>query len=155
VTYYVQEISPSLKNTNVYNTNLVCDGYMIARGAIHNVEMFNEYKDETFELEEKELDNDYNEDINYVCVVGKGKNNSVAVSTKLASVFEDKYGNRDIDIIRIVKDYVELAIKSGNNFFNTKYTSLYMLKTHKKHFDLFNKIQTMKFYDEIWYNLFY
>ena len=125
---------------------------MIARGAIHYVKMFQEYKDETWELQENELDNDYKEDINYVCVVGKGKNNSVAVSTKLTSVFEDKYGNRDVDIISILREYVEIALKSGNNFFNTKYTALYMLKTHKKHFELFDKIQGMKMYDEIWYN---
>jgi hypothetical protein len=127
---------------------------MIARGAIHYVKMFQEYKDETWDLEENELDNDYKEDINYICVVGKGKNNSVAVSTKLTSVFEDKYGSRDVDIISILKEYVEIALKSGNNFFNTKYTALYMLKTHKKHFELFDKIQGMKMYDEIWYIIF-
>jgi hypothetical protein len=123
---------------------------MIARGAIHNVRIFTEYKNETWEFEDKELDNDYKEDINYICVVGKGKNNSVATSTKLTSVFEDKYGNKDIDILNILKEYVEFALFSGNNFFNTKYTALYMLKTHKKHFELFDKIQTMKMYDEIW-----
>jgi predicted transport protein len=123
---------------------------MIARGAIHYIKMFQEYKDETWELEENELDNDYKEDLNYVCVVGKGKNNSVAVSTKLSSVFEDKYGNRDVDIISILKEFVEIALEYGNNFFNTKYTALYMLKTHKKHYELFDKIQGMKLYDEIW-----
>jgi hypothetical protein len=148
--YYVQEISPSSRNINVKTFNPVCDGYMIAIGAIHNIRMFSEYKDESWECEEKELDNDYNEDLNYVCVVGNRKNNSVAVSTKLTSVFDDKYGNRDIDIISLLREYVELALVSGNIFFNTKYSALYMLKTHKKHYELFDKIQGMKIYDEIW-----
>ncbi len=153
VIYCVQGIQQSLQNIDVKTHNLVCDGYMIARGGIHNIKMFSEYKDETWDFEEKELDNDYKEDINYVCVVGKGKNNSVAVSTKLTSVFDDKYGNIEVDIIAILKEYVELALLTGNNFFNTKYNALYMLKTHKKHFEMFDKIQGMKMYDEIWYNL--
>lgn len=142
---------------------------MLARGAIHNPKIFEEFKnfsledyllnsDINFSNEEFNLDNDYeevceekdNKDLN--CNhqnKKKEKDDDIKVSNKLSKVFEKKYNKQVIDIIPIIKDYIELALRTGNYFHNSKYNTLYILKTHKKHLDLFKKIQSSKNYLEV------
>lgn len=50
----------------------------------------------------------------------------------------------ETDIIEQVKEYFALSVETGNHYQNTKYCILYMLKTHKHHFDLFKKIHGSK-----------
>jgi len=133
---------------------------MLARGAIHNPKIFEEYKnlplEEYFENSEDRaaLDNDYEEvkDEEEISKFAKNKNTNdsdVKVSYKLTKIFEKKYINREIDIVPILREYVEIALKTGNNFHNSKYIVLYILKTHKKYVELFRKIQNSKNYKEM------
>ena len=48
------------------------------------------------------------------------------------------------DIFEQVQEYFKLCIATGNNHQNTKYCMLYMLKTHKHHFELFKQIHASK-----------
>lgn len=50
----------------------------------------------------------------------------------------------ETDIIHQVREYFRLSITSGNHYQNTKYCIMYMLKTHKHHYDLFKKIHGSK-----------
>lgn len=54
-------------------------------------------------------------------------------------VYERRYARlpMEVDILTQVREYFRLAIKAGNHYQNTKYCIMYMLKTHKQHFDLF------------------
>jgi tRNA-dihydrouridine synthase len=149
---------------------------MLARGAIHNPKVFNEYKNlnlEEFLLKNNDLDleleNDYEEipdDDNIVPNINSSNKKSdktthsskkinnddetdLRVSNKLSKIFEKKYTNTHIDIVPTVKEYLELALKTGNNFKNSKYNILYILKTHKNHMDLFKKIQNSKSFEEL------
>jgi hypothetical protein len=79
----------------------------------------------------------------------KTSEDDVKVSNKLSTVFEKKYNKQCIDIIPIIKDYVEIGMKYGNNVLNTKYVILYILKTHKKHMEVFNKLHHVKTYEEM------
>jgi tRNA-dihydrouridine synthase len=136
---------------------------MLARGAIHNPKIFTEYKEELYEdIQDNDFDNDYEEvDKEEECEKeikknSKNKNkdfnaggDDVQASTKLAKVFENKYKGVFVDIIPQVKEYIEISLKCGNNFHNTKYVVLYILKTHKKHLMVFQKIQTCKNFIEM------
>jgi len=137
----------------------MCSGFMIARGAIHNPKIFDEYRNFSFDdyllhsdisFREDHLENDYEELPDDKTTKRSATNESeVRVSNKLAKIFERKYYNKNIDILFIIKEYIELALKCGNYFHNSKYTVLYILKTHKKHMDLFKKITQSKSYKEL------
>lgn len=75
--------------------------------------------------------------------------NKLKVSVRLTTALKEKYKDIKIDIVNHITDYIKIAIDTGNSFHNTKYNILYMLKTHKKFIDLFNKIQRMKNYEEL------
>jgi hypothetical protein len=138
---------------------------MLARGAIHNPKIFTEYKEELYEdIQDNDFDNDYEEiDKEEECekeiTKNSKKNNKkadfnaggddVQASTKLAKVFENKYKGVFVDIIPQVKEYIDISLKCGNNFHNTKYVVLYILKTHKKHLAIFQKIQVCKNFIEM------
>lgn len=76
----------------------------------------------------------------------------VESSNNLAKIFDMKYNNnsKSIDILSILREYVLLAISTSNNFNNTKYNTLYILKTHKHHLKLFQSIQVSKDYTNLW-----
>ena len=132
---------------------------MSARGIIHNPGIFNEIKEYIKESKFKEtnelslLENDYEE----ICQEKEDKNNKYNVyneenikeSKNLAKIFDTKYKNKEIDILKFVREFTKLAYKYENAYQNTKYNSSYILKTHKKHLNLFNKIQQSKNYDEL------
>ena len=131
-------------------------GFLIGRGAIHNPNIFNEYKNiETkleFEFDKnkkvniKEInnkENKLNEDKNNKNEIDK--ENEVKLSIKLTKELSKKY-NKDINIIPLIKKYIEICLEYENNFGNTKYNVLYILKTHKKYIELFQKIQKIKDY---------
>ena len=132
-------------------------GFLIGRGAIHNPNIFNEYKnnEKNLELEFdnnkinniKEINNKeikLNEDVKNNDI----KDEEVKISIKLTKELSKKY-NKDIDIIPLVKRYIEICLEYGNNFGNTKYNILYILKTHKKFIELFQKIQKIKEYKNL------
>lgn len=180
------------------------NGIMLARGAVHNPNIFKEIKThilnkgenngekggndflnkgENLELVlnenlDKELKNDYielsnicsineknieNENNNIhneedKCLLNKKKKNSkneedsendVKQSKNLAKIFEIKYGNKIIDIIPIIKEFAQIARNLDYSIQNTKYNCLYILKTHKNHLNLFQKIQKIKTYDDL------
>lgn len=148
----------------------LCSGFLLARGAIHNPKIFEEFKNFSlddyllqsginFSLSQSNdyLDNDYDEieDKNTKSSQKqkeskiKTSEDDVKVSNKLSTVFDKKYNKQSIDIIPVIKDYVELAMKCGNNILNTKYVILYILKTHKKHMEVFNVLHHVKNYETI------
>lgn len=84
----------------------------------------------------------------------KEKSNSVyddnvKESKNLAKIFQRKYKGNKINILPVVKEFIELAEKYENPFHNTKYNSSYILKTHKKEMSYFNAIQKSKTYDDL------
>ena len=136
-------------------------GFLIGRGAIHNPNIFNEYKnnEKNFEFEFdnnkinniKEINNKeikINNDAKNNIIINNKKDEEVKISIKLTKELSKKY-NKDIDIIPLVKRYIEICLQYGNNFGNTKYNVLYILKTHKKFIDLFQKIQKIKDYEKL------
>jgi tRNA-dihydrouridine synthase len=175
------------------NKHQLCDGFMMARGAIHNPNIFNEYKNQTltytdyleygnddedekqflnnndYEIDSSNLvlnpkeiietkDKELNKDLNCNHSRKNKKNQNEAsfcaedemkVSNNLAKVFDKKYNKKYIDIMPIVKEYVQIALQVGNNFNNSKYSILYILKTHKKHMDIFKKIQSSRNFEEL------
>ena len=134
-------------------------GFMIGRGCIHNPKIFEEYKN-TFEdlnLVSFQKDDNHNNlinennDNNNLCLSDPNEKNidDVKISVKLTNAIDKKYNGVTVDIIPLIKEYIELAIKYGNIFGNTKYVILSILKTHKKEISLFQKIQTIKYYDDL------
>jgi len=144
---------------------------MLARGAIHNPKIFHEYKNMTSDnylinSEDTDVfDNDYEEiqdeeentnsnkcDIqpqrNQLKHV-KNNEEDLRISNRLSKIFEKKYTKNVIDIVPILRDFVELCLETGNAFNNSKYNVLYILKTHKKQLELFEKIQNSKNYEEM------
>ena len=140
------------------------NGVMLARGAIHNPAIFNQIKEKSLkeslvlDLKEdhnEELTNDYkefpekedeNEDKNEK---NNNKKLEVQESNKLAKVLENKYKDEKIDILPKIKELIQLGIKYNNQFHNTKYNVLYILKTHKNHKELFNKLSHAKDYSSL------
>lgn len=169
---------------------------MLARGAVHNPNIFNELKkhilnkktnlksDETSDIINlnEELLNDYTElnkhdnfddnidqKIDYKIddkiddkIDGKYLNkkkketkddeestDDIKQSKNLAKIFEIKYNNAIIDIVPIIKEFVKIAKELDYSIQNTKYNCLYILKTHKNHLNLFQKIQKIKTYEDI------
>lgn len=165
---------------------------MIARGAVHNPNIFNELKkhimnkktdlksDETSDIINlnEELFNDYTElnkndnidekideknddkiddkiDGKYLNKKKKEKKDDeestddIKQSKNLAKIFEIKYNNAIIDIVPIIKEFVKIAKELDYSIQNTKYNCLYILKTHKNHLNLFQKIQKIKTYEDI------
>jgi tRNA-dihydrouridine synthase len=149
---------------------------MIARGAIHNPKIFDEYKNislDDFYSEENDLnflENNYEEVNANVNINGekisdnssssttknytkitrrKNSEEDLSFSVKLSKALEKKYNYKFIDIVPIVRDYTEIALRTGNNFHNTKYNVLYMMKTHKNYLELFQKIQQTKNYEQL------
>jgi len=115
---------------------------MIGRGCIHNPKIFEEYKN-TFEdlnLVSFQKDDNHNNlinennDKNNLCLSDPNEKNidDVKISVKLTNAIDKKYNGVTVDIIPLIKEYIELAIKYGNIFGNTKYVILSILKTHKK-----------------------
>lgn len=148
----------------------LCDGFLFARGAVHNPKIFDEiinydYQDSLEYDEEKDykfLKEDREELFNETQEENNNNKKSqkqdpyeddVKTSLNLAKTMEDKYKGREIKIIDIIKDYLELAMKTGNNFRNSKYVILYLLKTHKKFIELFQKIQRSNNFGELRYNI--
>jgi hypothetical protein len=141
---------------------------MLARGAIHYPKIFEDYKnlsDDQFVLNSHydgtdKLENDYEEiiDVDNDESNNKSKKHNkkdkneeddLKVSNKLSKIFDKKYYSSPVDILPCVQDYIELAMQTGNNFSNAKYNTLYILKTHKNHLDLFKKIQSSKDYKTV------
>jgi tRNA-dihydrouridine synthase len=145
----------------------ICHGFMIARGAIHNPKIFEEYKnfslsnyllESGIEFNEDEFEND-NEEIIDTTEKNKMINlkatdyDDVKASNKLSKIFEKKYNKNKIDIVPMIREYVELALKLGYNYNNAKYVILYILKTHKNELPLFKKLTSSRGYEEICTNL--
>ena len=143
---------------------------MLARGAIHNPTIFNMYKERfvnntNIEITE-DLDVEYFKEPDFEEVVvsvdkvetqkiankkGKIEENELKVSNKLTKMIEVKYQEDDVvfDVFDIVVEFCEIALEVGNSFQNTKYNVLYILKTHKKYLEIFQKIQSIKYYSEL------
>lgn len=140
-----------------------CNGFMIGRGCIHNPKIFEEFKNESEDLNlvefnlcednkqsliisdkqiesknHKDNDNNNNKD-----------NCNVQISVKLSSALEKKYNKKAVDILPIIREFMKLCFKYDNVFGNTKYIVLYILKTHKKMIPLFQQIQKVKTYEEL------
>lgn len=99
---------------------------MIARGAIHNPDIFNEYKEyiknpQNFKLYENvEIDND-NEIVEEITCEKekslkqstnknkKDNDNDIQMSNKLCKILEKKYCEFSIDIKRVIQEYLELV----------------------------------------------
>ena len=144
-------------------------GFMIGRGAIHNPKLFEEFKNtfedlslEYFQKDNKNIinnnesdDNEKNENKNNnndnLCIKDPNEKNvdDIQISVKLTRAIDKKYNGVKIDIIPLIKEYIELAIRYGNMFGNTKFVVLSILKTHKKEMEIFQKIQTFKYYDDL------
>lgn len=143
---------------------------MLARGAVHNPGIFRLYKEYYIENEVEligdnvdlmneyeELDsNESNKNSNHELKETLSNTNMYGkedpkVSQKLTKVIERKYQKDNIkfDIMPILKEYIEIALKCGNQYKNTKYNLLYILKTHKDYINLFQKIQNLKDYKNI------
>ncbi len=71
---------------------------------------------------------------------------SIEFSQNLVKVYERRYARLPMttDILEYVKDYFTYAVQAGNHYQNTKYCLLYMLKTHRQHYDLFKLLHTSK-----------
>ena len=67
---------------------------------------------------------------------------SIEFSQNLVRIFETRYNSqaREMDILDLVREYYVNCLQTGNHFQNTKYCILYILKTHKVHYDLFKKL---------------
>jgi hypothetical protein len=100
---------------------------MIARGAIHNPDIFNEYKEmvknhqNINQLNVSEIDNDNEIIEENICDKEKNSkqtnknnkkkeaDNDLQISNNLCKILEKKYGDRSIDIINIIKEYIEIV----------------------------------------------
>lgn len=118
----------------------------------NSILLVNEYQ----ELEDKdEKDKEDNDDINNkndknnTKKIKKQDNNEVKESKNLAKIFFKKYEHNDFDVLPYVKEFIEYAEKYENAFHNTKYNASYILKTHKKHMNVFNEIQKSKTYNDL------
>ncbi|CDW87538.1 trna-dihydrouridine synthase 2-like [Stylonychia lemnae] len=145
-------------------------GVIVARGAIHNCALFTQKQEmlnpntyeENFELwidntqeqqqkEESVLQKQIFEQENQKTDNAKQKNKksgggddeNVEFSLNLVKVFETRYQKYPmlVPILDQVREYFRLCIEFGNHFQNAKYVILYMLKTHKDHFELFKQLQ--------------
>ena len=120
-----------------------CEGFMIGRGAIHNPNIFDEYKN----LHEDVALTEFNQEEESKPIEGEkecsNKKSEVQMSVKLTRAIELKYNNKKIDVLPMVKEFVRNALKYKNIFGNTKYIVLYILKTHRN-VELFQKIQASK-----------
>ena len=118
----------------------VCNGFMIGRGCIHNPKIFEEFKNESEDLNlvEFNLDEDNKQSVSIISDKqneiknNKGKDNykdncNVQISVKLSSVLEKKYNKKAIDILPIVKEFMKLCFKYDNVFGNTKYIIFFIL----------------------------
>jgi len=103
---------------------------MLARGAIHNPGIFREYKDNYHNnLSEIDIDNIDNIDNDNYEVKELEKSNSsnnistkqelkkkgneeddVQLSNRLTTILHRKYGKEEIDIMKYVRDYVNIVI---------------------------------------------
>jgi len=81
----------------------------------------------------------------------KKNTNHIEMSTKLQRIISLKYdeSNMKVNIMSYIKEYISICIKYENHFHNTKYNVLYILKTHKKYKDLFNKLSQTKSYEQM------
>eukprot|EP00347_Sterkiella_histriomuscorum_P011970 403370398 len=73
----------------------------------------------------------------------KNDDENVEFSQNLVRVFEQRYHKHpmQLNILDLVKEYFKICIETGNNFQNSKYNILYILKTHKEHYELFKRLQ--------------
>ncbi len=145
-------------------------GFMIGRGAIHNPKLFEDFKNTfedltlvSFQKDEKNVIINNNDNDDKEKNINKNNNNDnlckkdpneksvddIQISIKLTRAIDKKYNGVKIDIIPLIKEYIELAIRYGNMFGNTKFVVLSILKTHKKEMEIFQKIQTFKYYDDL------
>ena len=124
-------MSSNIIKFNLYlnHFNIECDGVMIARGAVHNPGIFQDFKNKdannTTSLED-DLDNnnyeikDETEETQDNMLKNKTNNSSkefkkkneeieeddVQMSNRLATILAHKYGKNEIDIIKYVKEYI-------------------------------------------------
>lgn len=166
--------------------NLVCESFMIARGAIHNPNIFNEFKEEEDNEDQNcddQLDNNYEEIVDDEEEEGdkpgkpgksekankldiaktlksekdmknKSQDDDPQTSNKLRRIFELKYNNKIIDIIPIIKEYIEIVlILIKTRLFKqgiiltipsiTPYISLKHTKNILRYFNLFNHLNPL------------
>jgi hypothetical protein len=105
----------------------------------------------TIKEEKDEKNENKNNNNDNLCIKDPNEKNvdDIQISVKLTRAIDKKYNGVKIDIIPLIKEYIELAIRYGNMFGNTKFVVLSILKTHKKEMEIFQKIQTFKYYDDL------
>lgn len=144
------------RDLQILTKKKIISGYMLGRGAIHNPNVFNEFKELHEDLNVVEFQKDENEKVNTILdkeTPNKEEENkdkdTVQMSTKLSKALERRYNNKKVDIIPLIKEFLTICMKYDNNFGNSKYITLYVLKTHRHLNELFKKIQNCKSYTEL------
>ncbi|CAI2369121.1 unnamed protein product [Moneuplotes crassus] len=66
-------------------------------------------------------------------------------SKTLARIIETRnHGCNKVEILSLCQEYLKIAIEYGNRFGNTKYTLNYMLRTHKKEEEAFQRVNSAR-----------